>query len=110
MKFKLGDNVIVTAGKDKGLKAKILKTYPKDGTVVVEGANMYTRNFKPQQGQPGRQVRRERPLDLAKVAIVNDKGQADRIGYSVGKDGSKARVFKKTGSLVPEPKAEKATK
>lgn len=109
MKIKVGDTVIVTAGKDKGVSAKVIKTYPKDNTVIVEGANMYTRNFKPQQGQPGRQVRRERALSMAKVAIINDKGQPDRVGYAVGKDGSKTRVFKKTGSLVPEPKQEKTT-
>jgi len=110
MKIKVGDSVIVTAGKDKGTSAKVIKTYPKENMLIVEGANMYTRNFKPQQGQPGRQVRRERPLPMAKVAIINDKGKADRVGYSVGKDGSKVRIFKKTGSLVPDPKKEKKSK
>ena len=51
-------------------------------------------------------MRLPRPLPTAKVAIINDKGQADRIGYTVAKDGQKTRIFKKTGASVPEPKVE----
>jgi hypothetical protein len=59
------------------------------------------------QGRAGSKNSIERPLPTAKVAIINDKGQADRIGYSVAKDGSKTRIFKKTGVVVPEPKKTK---
>lgn len=102
MKFKVGDNVMVTAGKDKGLKAAIIKTYPKNDTVIVEGANMYTRHYKPTSGQPGRTVRKERPLPTAKIAIINNKGAVDRVRYQMAKDASKTRVFAKTGAPVPE--------
>jgi large subunit ribosomal protein L24 len=110
MKFKAGDSVIVTAGKDKGMKSRILKVMPDNNKVIVEGANLYTRNYKPMQGQPGRQVRRERALTAASIAIINDKGLPDRIGYQVAKDGSKVRIYRKTGAVIPEPKPVETTK
>jgi len=101
MKFKVNDNVEVTSGKDKGKHGKSTRVLPKDDTVVVSGVNMYVKHIKPAQGRAGERVRKERPLATAKVAIMNpDTGKADRIGYKVGKDGKKVRVFKKTGKEI----------
>ncbi len=107
MKFKLGDLVLVTGGKDKGKQGKILRALPEKNTVVVENVNMYVKHIKPMNGQAGQRVLRPRPLPTAKVAILNGEGKVDRIGYKINKDGSKDRVFKKTGKVVPEVKREK---
>ena len=40
MHVKKGDMVKVLAGKDKGKSGKILRAYPKDDRVLVEGINM----------------------------------------------------------------------
>ena len=104
MKFKAGDTVLVTAGKDKGKTAKVTKILLSAEKVVVDGVNLYTRHYKPMNNQPGRKVRKERPLPAASVAIINEKGVRDRIGYTVAKDGTKVRIFRKTGTAVPEPK------
>jgi len=101
MKFKVGDHVLVTAGKDKGKKSTIVKVLPKPNKVIVKDVNMYVKHIKPYGDKPGEKVRRERALDLAKIAILNDKDQVDRIGFKVSK-GSKQRIFKKTGKLVPD--------
>lgn len=102
MRFKVGDKVLVTGGKDKGKKSVIVAVVLEKDRVVVKDANMYTKNVKPQGDRPGEQVRRERSLPTANVAILNDKGEADRIGYKVAKDGSKERIFKKTGKVIPD--------
>lgn len=100
MKLKVGDSVIVTAGKDKGKTAKITRVLPQSNQVVVQGVNVYTRSIKPVMGRAGERVRKERPLDAGKVAILNpDTKKADRIGYVI-KDGKKVRVYKKTGKTV----------
>lgn len=39
MHVKKGDNVIVLSGKDKGKSGKILRAFPKDDKVLVEGIN-----------------------------------------------------------------------
>lgn len=106
MKLQLGDTVKVTSGKDKGKTGVVRMVLPKEDRVVVEGANMYVRHIKPMQGRAGDKIRVERPLPTAKVAIINDKNEVDRIAYAVAKDGSKTRVFAKTGKPVPNNKPE----
>lgn len=101
MKLRVGDRVLVTAGKDKGIKSEITRVIPKDGTVVVKGANLYTKHVKPYGDRAGEMRKMERPLAVAKVAILNDKDQVDRVGYKVMSDGRKERIFKKTGKVVP---------
>lgn len=107
MKFKIGDKVIVTAGKDKGKTGNIVKVDPKSNRVVVEGANKYVKHIKPMMGRPGDKVLVERYLHTAKVAILNDKDQPDRVGFKVADDGSKVRVYKKTGTMIKENKESK---
>ena len=40
MNFKVGDKVVVIAGKDKGKEGKITKTFKSENKVIVEGENM----------------------------------------------------------------------
>ena len=107
MKFRVGDKVLVTGGKDKGVKSEITLVVPTQNRVTVKGANLYTKHIKPYNGRAGERVRRERPLPVANVAILNEKGQVDRIGFKISKTGEKQRVFKKTGSVVPTPEVKK---
>jgi len=107
MKFKVGDKVLVTAGKDKGKTGTILKVDQKSEKVIVEGANKYTKHIKPMMGRSGDKVLVERYLPTAKIAILNDANKPDRIGYKVSADGSKTRVFKKSGSVITENKESK---
>lgn len=109
MKLKVGDQVLVTAGKDKGRKGEIVKVLPERDRVVVRGMNLFTKHIKPYAGRAGEKKVSERPLPTASVAILNEKGQVDRVGYEVTKDGSKIRIFKKTGQAIPSTKKEKAT-
>lgn len=107
MKFKVGDKVLVTTGKDKGKKSTIIRVLPKVNKVVVEGLNMYVKHMRKTGEQAGQRIQRERALPVANVAILNDKDQPDRVGYQVAKDGSKERIFKKTGKVIPVVKESK---
>lgn len=107
MKLRVGDNVLVTGGKDKGKTGVITKVVPERDSVIVSGLNVYVKHVRPYADRSGERKELERPLPTSKVAILNDKKQPDRIGYSVAKDGTKVRVFKKTGKPVPEPKKDK---
>jgi len=49
MKLKKGDNVIIITGKDKGKKGKIVKVFPSDNKVIVEGLNMMKRSQRPRR-------------------------------------------------------------
>lgn len=107
MKFKLNDIVLVTAGKDKGKSGPIVLVNTKKNKVVVQGANKYVKHTKPGTGRAGGKALIERALPVANIAILNENNQPDRIGYLVAKDGSRTRVFKKTGSTIAEHKSDK---
>ena len=104
MKFKVGDQVLVTSGKDKGKKGAISKVLPPDNKVVIEEVNLYTRHVRKFGTQAGQKVVKPRPLATAKIAILNDKGEPDRIGYKFEADGKKVRIYKKTGTVIPVAK------
>ncbi len=111
-RLKKGDAVIVVAGKDKGrqgtikqvLKARIKKGRPNQGLrVLIEGINLIKKSVKanPNANQPGGFVEQEAPLFISKVAIYNSAtGKKDGIRYKTLEDGTKVRVFKKTGESV----------
>jgi len=74
-KFKKGDVVLVTAGKDKGKSGKILKVFPKKDAVIVEGTNLYKKHVKPTQSTQGGMVSRERALSTGKISHVENGKQ-----------------------------------
>ena len=49
MKIKKGDNVLITAGKDKGRTGKITKAFPKELKVLVEGVNLKKKHVRPKR-------------------------------------------------------------
>jgi large subunit ribosomal protein L24 len=110
MKFKIGDRVLVTAGKDKGKKSVIVALLPRQNKVVVKDVNLYYKHVKPFMDKPGEKKYSERPLPVANIAILNDQDQADRLAYRRSADGQKERFFKKTGKLAKTEKLEKAVK
>ncbi len=101
MKLHIQDKVQVTAGKDKGKTGVITHVFTKTNRVIVGGVNMMTKHRRKTSGQAGTRIVIERSLPVASVAILNDKGQIDRISYKREKDGRKVRVFAKTKKLVP---------
>ncbi|MCG7201421.1 50S ribosomal protein L24 [Marinobacter pelagius] len=101
-KIKRDDEVIVTTGKDKGKRGKVLKVQD-DGRVLVSGINMIKKHTKPNPmlGTPGGIVEKEAPIQVSNVAIFNPQtGKADRVGFQVKEDGSKVRIFKSTNEAV----------
>jgi large subunit ribosomal protein L24 len=101
MKFKKGDEVIVTIGKDKGRKGKIDAVFPDAHAVVVHGMNMYKRHAKRRDDKhPGGIIEKPRPLAAGKIALVCPKcGKQTRIGYvTAAKD--KYRVCKKCEAKI----------
>src|ERR1044072_8816229 len=97
-----GDTVIVTAGKYKGQTGKITATHPRENKVTVEGINIVKKAVKPTKANPqGGIVELTKPMWVSKVAIVEPTSKkSSRIGYSVATDGTKTRVFKKTGKEI----------
>jgi large subunit ribosomal protein L24 len=96
MKYKIGDTVIVTSGKDKGRKGKIEKLFPKEGAVTVAGINVSKRHMKRRdEKNPGGIIDMVKPMDVAKMALLCPScGKPTRVGYVLAKN-EKVRVCRK---------------
>ena len=99
MNVKKGDKVQVLSGKDKGATGEVLRAFPSEGKVIVEGVAMVKRHQRPTQAnQQGGILGREAAIDVSNVALVCPKcGKATRVGH-VEVDGKKLRVCKKCGA------------
>ncbi len=91
-----GDTVVVISGKDKGKTGEVLRTSPKKGQVVVQGANMITRATKASPTNPqGGLIKREAPLASCKVMLWDPSAKKGvRVGKTTLADGRKVRVSK----------------
>ncbi len=101
-KIRKGDDVVVTAGRDKGRRGTVLNCLEND-LLMVEGVNRVKKHTRPNpmKGQAGGIVEKEMPIHLSNVALFNPGTQkGDRVGFKVLEDGSKVRVFKSNGELV----------
>jgi large subunit ribosomal protein L24 len=96
MKIKKGDNILVIAGKDKGKTGKIIKSFPRELKVLVEGVNLKKKHVRPKrEGEKGQVVSIPAPLTISNVKVVCPKcGKATRVGYTIEKDVKK-RICKK---------------
>jgi large subunit ribosomal protein L24 len=102
IRLKKDDNVVVLSGKYKGKTGKVVATHPSENKVTVEGINIVKKHQKPNKANPqGGILEVTKPIWVSKVAIVDPSTKkASRIGYSVAKDGTKTRVFKKSGKEI----------
>ena len=68
MKIKVGDEVLVIAGKDKGKSGKVVKTLRNEDRVVVEGINVVKKHVKPNnQNDKGGIFDIEAPIHVSNV-------------------------------------------
>ncbi len=101
-KIRKGDEVIVRTGKDKGRRGTVLQVFD-DGRVLVEGINIAKKHVKPNPnaGEQGGIKDQAMPLDISNVLVFNPKAKkGERVGFRVEDDGSKVRVFKRSGAVV----------
>jgi len=102
LKIRRNDDVLVTVGRDKGKRGKVLKVL-ENGRLIVSGINMVKKHTKPnpQQGIAGGIVQKEAPIDSSNLGIFNPKTEkADRVGFKVLDDGKKVRFFKSDNELI----------
>lgn len=99
MKIKKGDTVLITSGKDKGKKGKVIKAFPKTEKLIVEGANVRKKHLKPKKsGEKGQIVSMSMPFHVSNVKIICLKcGKSVRVGYKTEGE-KKFRVCKKCAS------------
>lgn len=106
MKFKKGDQIIITLGKDRGKKGKIEKVFPGENKIMVPGVNIFKKHVRPRgEGQPGGITDVVRPLSVAKIALVCPRcSRATRIGFhptgSKADKKDKIRICRKCKAII----------
>ena len=101
-KIRTGDQVIVTAGKDKGKQGSITKILS-NGRCYVSGVQIVKRHTKPNPnaGIAGGVVEKEASIDISNISIFNSSTKkADKVSIKSLEDGSKIRVFRSSGKEI----------
>lgn len=99
MTIKKGDNVIVLTGKDKGQKGKVVKVFPRENKLIVEGLNVYKRHRRARRSsEKGQIIELPRPMHASNVALM-DGGKPTRLGVKVV-NGKRVRIAKKSGQEI----------
>ena len=111
MNVKVNDNVLVIAGKDKGVQGKVLATSPKANTVTVEGVRVQKKHQKARRANESSQIKEvPGPIDASNVMVVCPVcGKATRVKHNVV-DGKKVRVCGKAacGAVLDKAYSKKA--
>jgi large subunit ribosomal protein L24 len=71
MKIKKGDKVKVISGKDKGKTGVVLRAFPQDFAVLVEGVNKKKVHQRPKKSnEKGKIVEQSAPIHVSNVAKI----------------------------------------
>ena len=97
------DTVLVTTGKDRGKKGRVLRLVPEKNRLVVEGVNMIKRHTRPNPAKnvKGGVVQREASLHASNVQLVCPEcGTHTRVGHKLLDDDRKVRICRKCEGVV----------
>ncbi|MDO5081506.1 50S ribosomal protein L24 [Buchananella hordeovulneris] len=111
-KIKKGDMVIVIAGRDKGVKGRVLEVRPQEDRVIVEGVARATKHVKAGRSRTGATSGGietvEAPIHISNVMLVDpETKKGTRVGHrveTVTRDGRtrevRVRYAKRSGKDV----------
>lgn len=99
--IKKGDTVKVLTGDDKGQTGRVLVVMAAKNRAIVEGINLISKHTKPNAENPqGGIIKKEAPVHVSNLAVVDKSGNATRIGRRRDKDGNGVRYSKKSGEVI----------
>jgi len=97
LKIRKNDQVLVTAGKSRGARGRVLRVLSGSGRAIVEHVNMIKRHTKPnpQKGIQGGILEREAPVQVSNLKLICPEcGEPSRVGRKRLEDGRGVRVCK----------------
>jgi len=100
LKIRKGDIVKVMAGDSKGQQGRVLEVVLDKRKVLVEGVNLVSKSTKPNaKNTQGGIVKKEMPIHISNVMLIDGKGNATRVGRRV-EDGKLVRYSKKSEEII----------
>lgn len=103
-----GDTVLVLAGKDRGKEGTVVRTFPRDSKVIVEGVNIVKKHMRAGRGIQAGIIEKAMPLHVSNVMVkCTECGKPTRIGHErvpMGTDQKERtrRVCKQCGQPIQE--------
>ncbi len=92
-KFRLGDNVIVTTGKNKNKTGDIIEVSRETGKVKVKGINLVSKFTKDSVDT------KETFINVSNIQHIDAHGKESRVGFKL-EDGKKIRFLKTTKKML----------
>jgi large subunit ribosomal protein L24 len=101
MKIKKGDNVVVISGRDKGKSGEVLRVFPMESRVIVQGVHVARRHTRQSMGNPGGIVDKELTIHVSNIAHLDPaSNKPTRVGYKFLDDGRKVRFARRSGEVL----------
>lgn len=98
---KKGDTVMVISGASKGKKGRVLEVIIKTNRAIIEGLNIVKRHTKPNAQHPnGGIIEKEAPIHISNLKVIDNAGNATRIGRRLDEKGKLVRYSKKSGEVI----------
>jgi len=102
MKIKVGDNVRVITGSNKGKEGKVLKVLRNENKVVVDGVNIVKKHLKPNRtNETGGILEVEAPIHISNVKVADKKAEKKEAKKDNKKE-EKVTKTKKTSKKTEE--------
>ena len=102
-----GDTVRVISGEHRGKEGKVLRVFPKEFRVEVEGVNVVKKHKR--AATPNEEsgiIELTAPIAASKVMLLDPKsGEPTRVRRRADKDGTVQRIAVKSGQPIPRVKA-----
>ena len=114
--IKVGDNVRVITGSNKGKEGKVLKVLRADNKVIVDGVNVVKKHVKPnRQNESGGILEVEAPIHASNVKLIDKKAEKaekkeTKKAEKTAKKETKKEVKKETVKKTSKKKEEKESK
>ena len=106
MKIKVGDNVRVITGSNKGKEGKVLNVLRKDNRVVIDGVNIVKKHVKPNRtNETGGILEVEAPIHISNVKVLDKKEtkkEAKKVEKTTKKETKKVEKETKTSKKKEE--------
>ena len=106
MRIKVGDEVEVVSGNDKGVRGTVQRVIPKEKRLVVSGVHLVKKHQRPRPtgGRAPAQggiIEFEASIDVSNVMLVcPHTGEPTRVSIRRDDDGRRIRVSKKSGKDI----------
>ena len=103
-KIRSGDEVLVTAGRNKGQRGRVRVNLIEKDRVVIEGLNIVKKHIKRGRARQAGIVEVEAPLHVSNVRLICPScHQPTRVGIRPNAAGKNERYCKKCEQTVPRP-------